>query len=426
MAKYVQPNFIVDSSAAFLRSVTFDSSSLVYLRGKTYISNPSTAIGTPIALVIDSIGTDIAIKSKQLGTMAFEASSNYTPSYVFNASVNFIGSQIDNINSSLNLINNWEISQDASIQNLRAEVEVSIYASKVFYDPSSLDSALAMPSSVGGIAAGTTVSQLNMNTVTTILNNLLFPTVQPTLNAPSASITMSPATTLYEVSTNIPSLQFTTAFNQGSIYNGATYQNLRSGSCNNYDYTGTNLVDASSNTSPNVQSFAYNVAYGNQTWSCVVAYNQGPQPKDNKGANAIAGPLVPGSVSAGSQSIEGSYPYYASTVTIGVLTKQTLIALATNPAPNASPGFVLAIESGGNKQAFEIPNARLTLHALSGIRTYNTVSAQWEYQGGTNTASLTSWTTSIVTETIQGYVTPYTRYTYNGSDRAGVSIRLEF
>jgi hypothetical protein len=283
-----------------------------------------------------------------------------------------------------------------------------------------------MPTAVGGIPAGTTVANLNGDTVTSILNDLLFPTVQPTLTAPSATLTTNPTTTLYEVSTNIASLEFTTNFDQGSIYNGAVYQNLRSGWPNEYNYTGSNLTDVSSNLLYNVQSFEYNVAYGSQSWSCQVGYDEGPQPLDNKGNNAIIGPLVAGILSASpTRSIEGSYPYYATTVNITTLTKQTLVTLATNPAPSSS-GMALVAESGGNKQAFEIPNARLTLHALSGIRTYNTVSAQWEYELGSAAASLTRWTTSSTTETIQGYTTQYTKYTYNGTDRATVTIRLEF
>ena len=51
MAKYVQPNFIVDSSAAFLRNATFDSS--VYLQGVTHINAPrAVSAGTRYALVL--------------------------------------------------------------------------------------------------------------------------------------------------------------------------------------------------------------------------------------------------------------------------------------------------------------------------------------------------------------------------------------
>jgi len=369
--------------------------------------------------------------------------------------------------ASINFLYDWDLSQDASIIRIDVSLndtvdalsvflpnasigtgfawvagmldvsvatitsDTSILASRVFYDPLTLDPALAMPSAVGGISAGTTVADLSGNNVTVILNDLLFPTVQPTLNAPYGTFTMSPTTTLYEVSTNISSLQFTTTFNQGSIYNGATYQNVRSGSCNNYDYTGSNLVDASSNTSPNIQSFSYDVQYASQSWSCQIGYNQGPQPLNNKGGNATTGPLAAGALTAAStRSIEGSYPYYATTTDINTLTKQTLLALATTPIPNTGNGFILAGETGDIpdviKQKFEIPSARLSLHALTGIKTYSTVSEAWAYEGGSAASSLTTWTVSASTNTIQGYITNYSLYTYAGTKRDSTKIYLEF
>ena len=109
MAKYVQPNFIVDSSAAFLRNVTFDSS--VYLQGVTHISSPAaSSSGTPYALVVDSIGADVQIQSKQLGTMAFETSTNY-----------YGKTQVDGLIADVSLVqSNWQKAQDASISALRA------------------------------------------------------------------------------------------------------------------------------------------------------------------------------------------------------------------------------------------------------------------------------------------------------------------
>jgi len=194
-----------------------------------------------------------------------------------------------------------------------------------------------------------------------------------------------------------------------------------------FKYSDINLVDVSSNSLSDVQSFNYRVNLGINTWSAQVGYDGGPQPLDNKGNYAINGPLPAGILSAYPQrSIEGSYPYYATTaIDITTIEKQQLVSLNTNPAPSSS-GMNLQAEYGGYKQAFEIPNTRLDLHALSGIRTYNTISSQWEYELGSALDSLTRWTTASAIETIQGVDINYTRYTYNGIDRAGVSIRLEF
>ena len=79
MAKYVQPTFIVDSSASFLKNVAFDSS--VFLKGSTHITSPGAAgVTTPYALVVDTIGDKVLVKNLQLGTMATKQATDYDTS----------------------------------------------------------------------------------------------------------------------------------------------------------------------------------------------------------------------------------------------------------------------------------------------------------------------------------------------------------
>ena len=93
MAKYVQPNFIVDSSASFLKNVTFDSS--VYLQGVTHISNPAiTAETAAKVLMVDSIGVDVAIKYIQLGTMATETKTDYETKANIESSLGLIDAKL--------------------------------------------------------------------------------------------------------------------------------------------------------------------------------------------------------------------------------------------------------------------------------------------------------------------------------------------
>src|ERR1017187_3997157 len=97
MAKYVQPTFIVDSSASFFGNVGFDSS--VFLNGSTFISSPVTSgTTTPYALVVDSIGSKILVKSFLLGTMAAATAASY------DASIVALRSKDANIDTSLNSI----------------------------------------------------------------------------------------------------------------------------------------------------------------------------------------------------------------------------------------------------------------------------------------------------------------------------------
>jgi hypothetical protein len=298
----------------------------------------------------------------------------------------------------------------------------------VYYE-TFLDPSLTMPATVGGIPAGTSVFDLRGDTVTSILNDLLFPTAYPTLTAPSGSFTITPTSgsaTLQEVSANI-SINSSASFSRGSIspqYSAASP--YRSGPANNYNYSGIGLIDVSFTGSPDTQTITnYSVTLGNQAgWLSDIQYDAGVQPKDSKGNNYNS-PLSAGTTSTLSRTFEGVFPIFASTVTIGVLTKQTLVSMLTGN----SLTYTMVAESGGNKQQFEIPTAWTgapTNRPLVGVQQYNTVSAQWEYPGGSAATSLLLWTTSAVTETIQTNTVNYTRYTYNGTDRSSVQIRLMF
>jgi len=145
MAKYVHPNMIIDSSAAFLKNVTFDSS--VYFQGVTHINAPAAVSSqTPFALVLESgSGTDLQVKSVQLGTMAKENATSWDASLsairtdignletsigaldtltqshttqlgIHNASIGVLTSLTAVHDSSLGFLNAYRLIQDASIE----------------------------------------------------------------------------------------------------------------------------------------------------------------------------------------------------------------------------------------------------------------------------------------------------------------------
>ena len=293
------------------------------------------------------------------------------------------------------------------------------------YD-TTLDPSLTMPATVGGYGAGTIVADLSGDSLITMWDNLLFPTANPTLTGPSGSFAMSPTTTLYEVE-DTATLTFTTTLNRGSIspqYNADSP--YRSGLPNNFDFTGTGLVDASSSSIPYVHApIDVSILIGNQSWSAAIGYNGGVQSYNNKGVEYDSS-LAAGSLSASpTRTIEGVYPLFATTSTITILTKQTLLSMSTG----TTPGYTLIAETGGNKQKFDIPDkwtGAPTSNPLIGVQQYNTFSSTWEYPGGSAAASLLVWNTSATTQTIQSVVENYTRYTYNGTDRSSVQIRLIF
>ena len=120
MAKYVQPNFIVDSSAAFLRNVTFDSS--VYLQGVTHINAPSAvSAATPFALVLEEgTGSDLQVKSKQLGTMAFQDSATW------DNSIGLLETDISNLESSVGDLDTLTQNLDSSVTTLDGLIQTNI------------------------------------------------------------------------------------------------------------------------------------------------------------------------------------------------------------------------------------------------------------------------------------------------------------
>lgn len=301
-----------------------------------------------------------------------------------------------------------------------------ISTSHVFYDPA-LDPSLAMPAAVGGIPAGTTVYDLQGDSLRSLLNDLLFPTVNPTYVAPSGSFGDNVAN-LQEIGAII-NPQFTASFSRGQILVSGNFQDYRSGLPNQYVFTdasaNTLLTDASSTSLSNVQTVNnYLVKIGNQSFGTTIFYDEGPQPYDNKG-NPYGTPLAAGSVGAYSTAFEGVYPLFATTSNIATLIKQTLVSMLLGN--NIS--MTLVAETGGNKQKFEIPTAWTgspTSRSLVGVQQYNTFSSQWDTPGGSLAASLTLWSTSSVTESVQGNTINYTQYTYNGTDRGSVQIRLVF
>ena len=318
------------------------------------------------------------------------------------------------------------ISSVEGLQNILNNFTGDISTSHVFYDPA-LDPSLAMPNTVGGIPAGTTVYDLQGDSLRSILNDLLFPTVNPTYVAPSGSFNDNVAN-LQEIGAMI-NPQFTASFSRGQILVSGNFQDYRSGLPNQYVFTdasaNTLLIDVSSSSLSNIQTVNnYLVKIGSQSFTSTIYYDAGPQPYDNKG-NPYGTPLSDGSVGPYSTSFEGVYPLFATTSNITTLTQQTLVSMLSGN--NIS--MTLVAETGGNKQKFEIPTSWTgapTNRPLVGVQQYNTFSSQWDTPGGSLADSLTLWSRSSVTESVQGNTINYTRYEYNGTDRGSVQIRLVF
>ena len=278
---------------------------------------------------------------------------------------------------------------------------------------------------VGGICVGTV---LTGKTAFQLFQDLLVPELCGTVTAPSIGIALGSCgvSGLYEIGCTI-SETVTATFNRGCINpKYCSVCDKRSGLPISYCFCGCGMpsgYQTCTALSASETNVSYTIISGAQSWGVRTCYDAGCPALGSKGTQYCAA-LPANSTGAVIATITGAYPLFGTTVTIGVLTKQTLCIMGTSPVQ-----LNVVTEGGGNKQQFEIPCAWLgapTNKPLLGVCQYNTVSAQWEYPGGSQATSLALWNCSASSETIQGNSIDYCQYTYNGVDRAAVCIRLVF
>jgi len=248
---------------------------------------------------------------------------------------------------------------------------------------------------VGGIVAGTNLSG---KSVYEILDLMMYPELFPSLTNPSNSFSMS-ITGYREVGEIISSISFSSSFNRGSISPTYGTSGYRSGLPNQYNYTGTDLTNVVSTSLTDSQIISnYTILLNSQSWTGGVSYDGGEQPLSSKGNN-YGSALSAGSTSNITRTIIGVYPYFATSVSITTQTKQSLTS------HGSSVDTSLVAESGSNKQYVEFP---LLWGTITILQQYNTLSGLWD------TIDLTSFTITDVTNTINGNVIDYKKYTHNG------------
>lgn len=278
------------------------------------------------------------------------------------------------------------------------------------YTSANKDKTLTTPDKVGGIAKGTKVSDLEGNTYDKLWDDLLFPTVNPTFTAPTAHISFKGYSTPQEVGAAAPTAaQFNTSLNKGAITLNGVKQNDRSGDldlANSFIYYNGSEANTTLPTT---------VVLGNTTYQYKAAYLQGPQPKDNKGNN-YSTPLAAGAVSSSTVTVNGTYPWYASTsgaTSENPVVKQALIAWNATVGSMTTPRFEVQ-PSGTLPQVFKLPRAVTQLQML------NTISNQME------TIGTSDWTRTEEKITIGTTEVTYFVYTYNGSNRGSVTLIAKF
>lgn len=294
-------------------------------------------------------------------------------------------------------------------------------------DPSTLGTSYSNPepvvNTVGGIIQGEQFFE-NGKTFQETMESMFFPTLGPDYDNPYNTFNNN-VNRLQEIGDSI-NITFTSTFDRGAINVNGVMQNVRSGNPNTYIYSsppsGTLPASVPKNTLGDTQVESnYVIEQGNQTWRGAVAYDAGPQPYDNKG-NPVDSPLPAGTTDPFKLStIEGVYPIFATTSDINVLTPQPLVSMITG-----NDIVIPMVPETTGRQSFSIPETWVNNRHLIGIQTYNTFTMQWEYEGGSPAASLTTWLTTPTTHIVQGNSISYIKYEYNSTLRSAIDIRLKF
>ena len=269
---------------------------------------------------------------------------------------------------------------------------------------SALSDDIATVNALGGIPAGTTVAQLKNKTFSQLFDELIFPTVNPTFEAPTASLSLKSTSTtpiIQEVGTTGASVpvaaSFNTGYNAGAIKIAGVKKQNRGGALD----SGSSFIYI--NNTPTNKTFPIEIPEGAITYKYRAAYQQGPQPLDSKGNNYQT-PLPAGTVDSAAVTINGVYPYFTNKDNNEAFAK---LALTTSNTLSA----VKFKAEGPNKHTFKLP----VKYTLTKVELLNTLSGKYENYG---TDKFTKTTENIE---VQGKQVEYAVYTRNDAGFNGES-----
>lgn len=314
--------------------------------------------------------------------------------------------------------NNWD--------PIGGTVDLSPYAKKsdISYTTDLPDS-LVVPQTIGGINKGTKVSDLKGSTISQMFDNLLFPEVQPTIQAPSATIHFEDtfgSNGVYEVGTTAPiAANFNTSFNRGTCTvvgqaNKNRAGNLDSG--NSFIYYGG---DTSTKTLP------AKVTLGTMQYNYHAAYAQGDTLVTSKGnkASVTPNPLPAGSVNSSNLTIFGTYPYYCNGQSASSSSGDSNFPTSATPDTklplykwtDTLVGAKFASEAAtGTRMQFMYSNRK----KVTKVEFYNSISGKWE----TFDTSNYNAKSGIKTYSVQGTNEAYNILTTTGPLSGSVQYRF--
>ena len=314
--------------------------------------------------------------------------------------------------------NNWD--------PIGGTVDLSPYAKKsdISYTTDLPDS-LVVPQTIGGINKGTKVSDLEGSTISQMFDNLLFPEVQPTIQAPSATIHFKDTFSsngVYEVGTTAPiAANFNTSFNRGTCTVVGQANKNRAG---NLD-SGNSFIYYGGNTS--TKTLPAKVTLGTMQYNYHAAYAQGDTLVTSKGnkASVTPNPLLAGSVNSSNLTIFGTYPYYCNGQSASSSSGDSNFPTSATPDTklplykwtDTLVGAKFASEATtGTRMQFMYSNRK----KVTKVEFYNSISGKWE----TFDTSNYNAKSGIKTYSVQGTNETYNILTTTGPLSGSVQYRF--
>lgn len=314
--------------------------------------------------------------------------------------------------------NNWD--------PIGGTVDLSPYAKKsdISYTTGLPDS-LVVPQTIGGINKGTKVSDLEGSTISQMFDNLLFPEVQPTIQAPSATIHFKDTFSsngVYEVGTTAPiAANFNTSFNRGTCTVVGQANKNRAG---NLD-SGNSFIYYGGNTS--TKTLPAKVTLGTMQYNYHAAYAQGDTLVTSKGnkASVTPNPLPAGSVNSSNLTIFGTYPYYCNGQSASSSSGDSNFPTSATPDTklplykwtDTLVGAKFASEAAtGTRMQFMYSNRK----KVTKVEFYNSISGKWE----TFDTSNYNAKSGIKTYSVQGTNETYNILTTTGPLSGSVQYRF--
>jgi len=237
---------------------------------------------------------------------------------------------------------------------------------------SGISDSLTVPTTVGGIAAGTTAATLKAKSIVSVLDDLLFPTVLPTYTIPTVTFTGTQAG-IKEIGSTISQVLNQTHYkNDAGAYSSLIFK--RAGfsinPASSSSFTVTQITDIAAQfgyADPNNPNYSYSQNYtdsftvlpGTTSWTAEGTYTAGLAKKNNKGATdtttaavrSTSAPQAGSTLVSSSLSVTGIYPYYW-----GVSSTQPTAATVASAISGGTANKVVSDGSGSITITFNASN----------------------------------------------------------------------